>query len=223
MRAVVSPGLIQSLIEAFFFASGPASRPARGRFLNAFGLGQILQVLVIAAAIVAPFDRTHRGVGFQHGRVYSDGLPFHQAFFAQYLHEPAEHRFVRFHWHQTARPRHCRMIRRRFDNTEAQKIPQRKRVRYTPRNSPFRIDSFKVAEQEHPEIHTRSHTRSTHDRLVKTLAQVLQAFVDLVPLQDVVDLRVERVTRRLGNFLRAEKQRVLLRLALAHRHTAYDV
>jgi hypothetical protein len=30
------------------------------------------------------------------------------------------------------------------------------------------------------------------------------------------------VTRRLGYILRAEKQRILLRPALSHRHTAYD-
>jgi hypothetical protein len=51
---------------------------------------------------------------------------------------------------------------------------------------------------------------------------MFQALVDLVPLQDLVDLAIERVTRRFGNLLSAEKQRLLLRFALAHRHTTYD-
>ena len=77
--------------------------------------------------------------------------------------------------------------------------------------------------EKHPEVDPGNHARPTHHRLVKPLAQMLQAFVDLVPLQDLVDLGVERVTRCLRDLLRAEKQWFLLRFALAHRHTIYDV
>ena len=52
---------------------------------------------------------------------------------------------------------------------------------------------------------------------------MLQTLINLVLLQDLVDLVIERVTRRLGNLLGAEKQHRLLRFALAHRHTIYDV
>src|SRR5438132_5148941 len=52
---------------------------------------------------------------------------------------------------------------------------------------------------------------------------MLQAFVDLVPLQDLVHLGIERMACRLGNLLGAQKQWFLLRSALALRHTVYDV
>src|SRR5229473_4642611 len=91
------------------------------------------------------------------------------------------------------------MVRRRLGQSESQKLPQRKRIRQAPPNPAFRIDSFKVAEQKHPEVNPGNHARPTHHRFVKPFAQMLQAFVELVPLQDLVDLGVERMTCRPGD------------------------
>ena len=67
------------------------------RRLDARGLREPRQKLLIGFRRVPPHDAAHRGVGFQRGRIDRDGLALEEPDLDQPLLHPGEHRAMRLH------------------------------------------------------------------------------------------------------------------------------
>jgi hypothetical protein len=124
MRADGSFGLVQSSLEAFFLLAVESRQLLFGRLLNAFGCGQLPQVLLVSLARVAPHQALHRRVGLQGCRIDAYTLAIGQPMFAQNLQHPFHHRAMRVDCIQPPRARHRRMIRRQLAQIVAQELAE---------------------------------------------------------------------------------------------------
>ena len=94
----------------------------------------------------------HRRSGFQRCRIDAQCPALHQRGVRQSLQHPREHGLMRLDVNQPPGARQRRMVRRRLVQLEVQKRPNAQRVGGAPGNRPFRIQAFKVAEQQQPEV-----------------------------------------------------------------------
>ena len=82
------------------------------RRASTYGFGQLLEVLVVAHARVAPHQTLHRRVRLKRRRVDTHALRIGQPMLAQNLQDPLHHPAMGLHRVQSSGPRHRRMIRR---------------------------------------------------------------------------------------------------------------
>lgn len=89
------------------------------------------------------------------------------------------------------------MVRHPLLDLQPQEHPQRQRVRAPPLQTPLRLDSLEVADEEHPEVHARRDGGPSRlvERLEVGCAELLHTRVELRLRQQLVELLVEPVTR----------------------------
>ena len=162
------------------------------RRLDARGLRQLRQEVLIALARVAPHDAAQRRIRFQRRRINADGLALHQARVGEALQHPGEDRLVRLEIDQATRARNRRMIRRRLRQHQSEKLAQRKRIRGTPRNGALGIQAFEIADQQQAEVAARRQARSALVR-IESLAQSFDISVEVVLIENLIQSRVERM------------------------------
>ena len=165
----------------------------RRRLLDAFGLHQLRDVLVVAGPVVPPHDRFQRRVGFQRRGVHSQVLAAQQPCARHPLQHPPEHRLVRPQVHQPPCLGQRRVVRRLLLQAQAQELPQTERVRYPVGNPALGVDPLKVAHQKATEVHARRDRRTAHRRRVVLAADPLRVGVKLRPVENLVQPAVEGV------------------------------
>ena len=123
----------------------------RGR-LDAALLSHPLQHLPVGLARVPAHDRPQRGVRL-HGRgIDADPLALDQTMPGDQRQHPAEHRLVNLIRQPASRLRQPGVIRHPLRRLQAQKFPERERVRTPPFHSPLGVDALEVADHVHPEV-----------------------------------------------------------------------
>ena len=155
------------------------------------------QELLIALPGVAPHDAAHGRVRLEHGGINRDRLALEQARRHQPLLHPGEDRAVTLEVDDAPRPGNRRMIRRRLVHRQPQKSAYRQRVARAPGDPAFRVDPFKVADQQQPEVPTRRQARPSHHRRVEPRALAFDKPIEVVGVQQRIQPRVERMPRRL--------------------------
>ena len=104
------------------------------RCLDARGLPQSRQKLLIRLTRVAPHDAPQGRVRFESRRIDSNGLALHEVGGCQHLQDPHEDRAVRLLVDQSSRPRDRRVLGRCFVEAQPQEAPKRQRVGLDPAN-----------------------------------------------------------------------------------------
>ena len=112
------------------------------------------------------------------------------------------------------------MIRESIAEPNAQKLPQAQRVRTAPCDAAFRVNPFEVADQQHPKVHTRHHTRPPHHWCVELLAGFFNKRVESVCFQNPIHAFVKDVPFRPRQFLGRYPQRFLALPFPSHPHIA---
>jgi hypothetical protein len=96
---------------------------------------------------------------------------------------PREDIAVRLDVDQAPRARPRRVIRRGFVQWEPEESADRQRVRRPPGNPSFRIDAFKVAEQQQPKVPTGRESGPPHDRRIEPAALPFDERVESVGVE----------------------------------------
>src|SRR5581483_3828099 len=112
------------------------------------------------SVVTADFIQIHANRKMETGnlerrRVNADGVAVDQARIGQTLQQPSKHRLVGLDVDQTARAGNRRMVRRRLRQHQPEKVAQRKRIRGSPSDGAFGVQTSEVADQEQPEIASR--------------------------------------------------------------------
>ena len=154
----------------------------------------------------------------KRGRIHPDRLAGEQARLDEAVLDPREDIAVRLDVDQPPRARERRVIRRGLVQREPEESADRQRVRRPPRNPAFRIDAFKVAEQQQAEVPTGLQPRSPHDRGIEAGALAFDKPIEVMRIQQRVQPRVERMARRRRQIRRGDPQQRLLGVSGAHRH-----
>ena len=190
---------------------------ARGR-LDPRGLRETRQKRLVALAGVPADDAAHRRVRLERRGVNRDGLALQTAGLDESLLHPRKDGPVRLQIDQAPRARNRRMIGRRLVHGQPQKAADRQRVRRAPRNPAFRVDAFEVADQQQAEVAPGCQARSAHHGRVEPVTQAFDEPIEVVPVEQRRQPRVERMARRGGQVRRRDPQRRLIRLARSHSH-----
>ena len=124
-------------------------------------------------------------------------------------------------WVSTSIRRRARQpIRRRRGQLQVQERPQTQRIGHPPRNPPLRRQPLEIADEQHPEISTRTQTRTAQPVRVESRAQLLDERIESGIRQNPVQpLEVRMpVTRRKVRRVHPHRRRLARRRSLAHRH-----
>ena len=175
----------------------PCQVRARGR-RDARGLCQAGQKGIIALARVAPHDTAQGGIRFEGGGIDADRLPRDQAGVGQTLQHPRKHRRVGLQIDQPPRPRDRRVVGGGVWQLQMQEATHTQRVRRPPRDRPLRVQPFKVAEHQQPEVPPRRQTRPPDPVGVKARALRLDECVEARVIEQPVQPLVERVRGAAG-------------------------
>ena len=118
------------------------------------------------------------------------------------------------------RARQRRVIRRRRGQLQVQERPQTQRIGHPPRNPPLRRQTLEIADEQHPEIPTRTQTRTAQPVRVESRAQLLDERIESGIRQDPVQpLEVRMpVARRKVRRVHPHRRRLARRRSLAHCH-----
>src|ERR1700704_2506968 len=150
-----SHGYIQSSFEVFFLRlRSRRARSSRVGVVIPDAYARPLKKLLIARPGVAAHDAPHGRVRLEHDAVNRDRLALEPARRHQPLLHPCEDGAVTLEVDDAPRPGNRRMIRRRFVHRQPQKSAYRQRVAGAPSDPAFRVDPFKVADQQQPEVPT---------------------------------------------------------------------
>jgi hypothetical protein len=189
-----SCGCVQSSFESFFFRfRSIRARSARvGGRLDARGLRQLRQEVLIARARVAPHEAAQRRVGFQRRRIDADRRAVDQARIGQSLQHPGEDGFVRLQIDQAPCPGNRRMVGRRRGQHQAEKLAQRKRIRCPPGDRALSVQPFEVADQQQTKVAAGWQTGPPFVR-IQSPAQPLDEPVEVVRVEDLIQPLVERM------------------------------
>jgi hypothetical protein len=221
IRASASTGLIHSLLEVFFFRfRSTRARSSRLGVAIPDPRCQLREELFVAGPVVPPHDGTHGRIGFQHGCIHAHGFAFQQAPIRQHAQNPQEHFAVRFHIDEPPGSGDGGVIRGSLVQTDPQKLTQAQRIGGPPRDPPFRVDAFKVPNQQQAEVRSRRQRRTSVPVRVEGGAFGFGKLVELLPIQQFVQPPIERMTGAGGQFRMADPQLLLPLpvLASAHRH-----
>ena len=112
------------------------------RRLDARGLRESRQKLLIRLAGVAAHDTPQGGVRFKGRGIDPDGRALHEVGGRQHLQDPGEHRPVRLQIDQAPRPRDRRVLGRRLLEAKAQTPAERERIGGAPRDAALRVDAL---------------------------------------------------------------------------------
>lgn len=107
---------------------------------------------------------------------------------------------MRLYINQPPRPRDGGVIRRRFRQRDAHKLPQRQRVGQPPGDAVLAVDAFAVADQQRTEVDSWNQAGTSHGRRVELAAKTLDKDVKLFIVQKLVQPRIERMARRVRQF-----------------------
>ena len=138
------------------------------RCLDARGLGELRQEVLIGLAGVAPHDAAQRGVGLERRRVDADRRALDQPGVRQPLQHPGEHRAMRLQIDQPTRARDRRVVRRRFVQVQVQEAPDAQRIGRAPGDRALRVEALEIPEQQQAKVPTRRETGSSHDLARRT-------------------------------------------------------
>ena len=163
-------------------------------------------------------DAAHRRVRLERRGVNRDGLTLQTAGLDESLLHPRKDGPVRLQIDQAPRARNRRMIGWRLVHGQPQQAADRQRVRRAPRHPAFRVDAFEVADQQQAEVAPGCQARSAHHGRVEPVTQAFDEPIDVVPVEQRRQPRVERMARRGGQVRRRDPQRRLIRLARSHSH-----
>ena len=207
------------MFEVFFFRFRFQSRQtlARGR-LDPRGRRETRQKRLVALAGVPADDAAHRRVRLERRGVNRDGLTRQPAGLDESLLHPRKDGPVRLQIDQAPRARNRRMIGWRLVHGQPQKAADRQRGRRAPRHPAFRVDAFEVADQQQAEVAPGCQARSAHHGRVEPVTQAFDEPIEVVPVEQRRQPRVERMARRGGQVRRRDPQRRLIRLARSHSH-----
>ncbi len=180
-------------------------------------------VVVTGPTVVAPLLRDMRlqprlRTILERRGVNRDGLTRQPAGLDESLLHPRKDGPVRLQIDQAPRARNRRMIGWRLVHGQPQKAADRQRVRRAPRNPAFRVDAFEGADQQQAEVAPGCQARSAHHGRVEPVTQAFDEPIDVVPVEQRRQPRVERMARRGGQVRRRDPQRRLIRLARSHSH-----
>ena len=169
------------------------------------------------AAIILPTSphwRPRRGIDPHRA-------PHDQRGVGQSLQHPRKHCLVGLEVNQATGARQRRVVRRGLVQGDIQKCPDAQRIGGAPRDCPFRVQPFKVAEQQQPEIAARRQTRPTDPVRVERRALCLHARIEPRLVEHPIQPLVKRVPSALRQIRRGHPHRRLPRSAAAcpHRHT----
>src|ERR1039457_2334848 len=131
---------------------------------------------------------------------------------------------MRLHIDQPPCPRDRRVIRRLLVKPDSQKPPQPERIRRSPRDPALRIDSFKIPNQQQPEIDSRHQRWPPVVCGVKLRALLLGERIELSIFQQFIHSLVERMAWPLRQFIVADPQPLLPLSAPSrpHRHRGFS-
>jgi hypothetical protein len=94
-------------------------------------------------------------MSIQRRRIDADSLALDQAGVRQPLQHPGEDSLVRLDIDQAAGAGNRRMVRRRFQQRQTEKVAQCKRIGGPPGDRAFRVQALEVADQQQPEVAAR--------------------------------------------------------------------
>ena len=215
----VRPVVIRPLLAPFPIDSRQIG--AR-RCPDAGGFVELRQKVVVALGSIAADDAAQGRVGFKSRSVDADGLALHQAGRAQTLQNPGKDFAMGFDGNQSTRTRNRRVVGRRLFQPDAQKIAQRQRIRCAPRYATLRINTFKIADQQQPEIDPRWQTRPAHRLGVEAATLGFSEIVEPVLAQQLIEAPIKGVTggrRQVRS--RDPHRRLPLAFSFAHRHVTH--
>ena len=192
-----------------------SARRLHPRLLCQFG-----EKLLIAGPAVPPDDGTDGRIGFQRCCIHAYRLAFQQTTIGQYTQHPQEHFPVRFHIDQPPGSGDGGVIGRVLVQADAQKTAQAQRIGSSPRDPPFRIDTFEIANQQQAEVYSRRQRWTPVVLRVELRAFGFGKLVELLPIQHLVQARVERMAWSGGQFGMRDPQLFLPLpvFARSHRH-----
>jgi hypothetical protein len=216
------PWIFPIFVRGFLLALAVQARQlrARGR-RDSRRLRETGQELLVVLPGVAAHDAAHGRVRLEHGRVNRDGLALEQARRHQLDLHPCKDGAVTLEVDDAPRPGNRRMIRRRLVHRQPQKSAYRQRVAGAPSDPAFRVDPFKVADQQQAEVPTRCEARPSHHRRVKLGALAFDEPIEGASVQQRIQPRIEGMPRRFRQFRRRHPQQPLLTLSRSHRHATH--
>ena len=185
------PIVVGPLLRALAVQAGQFGARRRG---DARRRRQLAQERFVTLARIPAHYASKRRIGFQRRRVDADRLAPDQAGVGQPLQHPREDRLVRLEVNPPARARHRRVVRRRLVQRHVQKLPQAQRIGGPPRNRPFRVQTFEVAEQQQPEVAARRQTRPADPLRLELRALRLDEPVEAGLVENTIHSFVERMT-----------------------------
>ena len=213
----VRPVVVRPLLLACPVEAGQLGARRRR---DAGGLGQSGQPRVVPLARVPAHDASHRRVGFQRRRIDPDRVPLDEVGVGQTLQHPREHGLVRLEVDQAPGARQRRVVGRGLVQREVQKLADAQRVGGAPRDRPFRVQAFEVAEQQQPEIAARRQTRPADSVGVERRALRFDEGIEVRLVERAIQALVKRVPCALRQICGGHPHRRLARPApsFAHRH-----
>ena len=185
--------LTQSALDSFLplRCAVQANEIVGRRRLDPAFLGHPLQHLPIGLACLPAHDRPERGVGLHRRGVHADPLALYQTVLGDQRQHPAEHLLVDLMRQPAPRLRQPGVVRHPVGRLQAQKLPQRQRVRAAPLDPALGVDPLEIADHVHPEVPARRDRRRAHLRCVVRpagrLRESVEAGVDQHPLKPIVE------------------------------------
>ena len=170
-----------------------SSQIGAGGCLDARGLRETRQKLLVRLARIPSHDAPQRRVRLQRGRIDPDRLPLDEIRRRQDLQDPREDRAVCLQIDEAPRPRDRRVFRRDFVQAQAQKPTKGERVGGAPRDPALRVDTLEVPNQQQPEVRAWCQTRAAEHRRIERSALRFDEFIEGVRVQDSIQALVERV------------------------------
>src|ERR1700689_675642 len=106
-----------------------------------------------------------------------------------------------------------RMIWRRLVYRQPHKSAHPQRVARAPGHPAFRVDPFKVADQQQPEVPAGREARPSHHRRKESGAMAFEKLIEISGLEQRIQPRIEGMPRRLWQLRGRDPQRCLLTLS----------
>ena len=213
----VGPVVVRALLRAGPVEPGQLGA-RRGR--EAGRLGQPGQKRVVALARIPPHNAPHRRIGVQRRGIDPHRAPHHQRGVGQSLQHPGQHCLMGLEVNQATGARQRRVVRRGLVEGDVQKCPDAQRIGGAPRDCPFRVQPFEVAEQQQPDIPARRQTRPADPVRVERRALCLHERIEPRLVEHPIQPLVKRVPSALRQIRRGHPHCRLLRSAAScpHRH-----
>jgi hypothetical protein len=216
------PGMRPVLVRRLLLALAVQPRQVlTRRRLDARGLREPRQKLLIGFRGVPAHDAPHRSVRFQRRRVDRDGLAFQQAGLDQPLLHPGKYGAMGFHVDQAPRPRNRRVVGRRLVKRQPNETADGQGIGGTPCDAALRVDAFEVSDEQQSEILAWHQARTPHDRSIEPATPILHEPIEVVCVQHGVQSRVEGMPRRRRQVGRGDPQRRLVGFSRAHGHARH--